>query len=139
MRISVKNIPKRARYRTSLWREKLRAASVNSTDKLLAACVTKKGRKALAEQTGIDEAKILKWANMADLFRVKGIGQEYAELLEAAGVDTVKELAQRKADNLTKKMEEVNEARKLVRRTPSLKEVEKWVAQAKELPRGLEY
>lgn len=119
--------------------EKLRAAGITSTDKLFAACHTKKQRKELAEQTGIDEAKILKWANMSDLFRIKGVGSEYAELLEAAGVDTVKELAQRKADNLTAKMEEVNAAKKLVRRTPVLKNVEGWIAQAKELPRGLEY
>lgn len=76
---------------------------------------------------------------MADLFRISGVGQEFAELLEAAGVDTVPELAQRNAENLTAKMEEVNEAKKLTRRTPSLKEVEKWIAEAKSLPRELEY
>jgi len=76
---------------------------------------------------------------MADLFRLSGVGQEFAELLEAAGVDTVPELAQRKADNLTAKMEEVNKAKKLTLRNPSLKEVEKWIAEAKSLPRALEY
>lgn len=119
--------------------EKLRAAGISSTDKLLEACRTKKQRKEVAEQTGLDEAKILKWANMTDLFRISGVGSEYAELLEAAGVDTVKELAHRKAENLLAKMEEVNEAKKLVRRTPSIKNVEAWIAQAKELPRALEY
>lgn len=119
--------------------EKLRAASITTTNKLFAACTTKKGRQALAKETGIEEAQILKWANMADLFRVKGIGQEYAHLLEAAGVDTVKELAQRNAENLVQKMEEINETRHLVRRTPVIKSVLKWIAQAKELPRGLEY
>lgn len=119
--------------------EKLRAAGINTTDKLFKACTTKKQRQQLAETTGIEEARILKWANMVDLFRVKGIGAQYAELLEAAGVDTVKELAQRKAENLTAKMEEVNAEKKLVRLTPALKSVQNWVAQAKELPRGLEY
>ncbi|KGN81971.1 DUF4332 domain-containing protein [Porphyromonas sp. COT-290 OH860] len=119
--------------------EKLRAVGISSTDKLLEACRTKKQRKEVAEQTGLDEAKILKWANMTDLFRISGVGAEYAELLEAAGVDTVKELAHRKAENLLAKMEEVNETKKLVRRTPSIKNVEAWIAQAKELPRALEY
>lgn len=119
--------------------EKLRAQGVTTTDKLLAACKTKKQRKELAAATGIEEAKILKWTNMVDLFRIKGVGSEYAELLEAAGVDTVKELAHRKPENLTAKMEEVNAERKLVRRTPVLKNVESWVAQAKELPAGIEY
>ncbi|MDO4691771.1 MAG: DUF4332 domain-containing protein [Porphyromonadaceae bacterium] len=119
--------------------EKLRATGITTTDKLLEACRTKKQRRDLAELAGIDEAKILKWANMTDLFRINGVGSEYAELLEAAGVDTVKELAHRNAENLLAKMEEVNETKKLVRRTPSIKNVEDWIAQAKELPRGLEY
>lgn len=119
--------------------EKFRAAGVNNTDGLLKHAKTKKQRKELAEKTGISEEKVLKFANMVDLYRIKGVGSEFAELLEAAGVDTVPELAQRKADNLTKKMEEVNLEKKLVRRTPALKEVEGWVAQAKELPRALEY
>ena len=88
--------------------EKLRAAGVSSTDKLLDACKTKKQREALAEASGVSEKQILKFANMADLFRITGVGQEFSELLEAAGVDTVPELAQRRADNLTAKMEEVN-------------------------------
>lgn len=119
--------------------QKLRDAGVSTTDKLLAATLTKKQRKALAEKTEISEKLILKFANMADLFRITGVGQEFAELLEAAGVDTVPELAQRNAANLTSKMEEVNEAKKLTRRTPSLSEVEKWVEEAKSLPRALEY
>ena len=119
--------------------EKLRSAGVNNTDKLLENTKTKKQRKDLAEASGISEAKILKFANMADLFRITGVGQEFSELLEASGVDTVPALAQRNPANLTAKMEEVNEAKKLARRTPSLKEVEKWVAEAKELPRALEY
>ncbi|MFN4199263.1 MAG: DUF4332 domain-containing protein [Flavobacterium sp.] len=119
--------------------EKLRAVGVNNTDKLLEATKTKKQRQDLAASTDISEKLILRFANMADLFRITGVGQEFAELLEAAGVDTVPELAQRRPDNLTAKMEEVNETKKLTRRTPSLTEVEKWVAEAKELPRVLEY
>lgn len=118
---------------------KLRSAGITSTDKLLAGAKSKKQRQSLAEATGIAEKQILKFANMADLFRLSGVGQEFAELLEAAGVDTVPELAQRKADNLTAKMEEVNKAKKLTHRNPSLKEVEKWIAEAKSLPRALEY
>ncbi|MDL2243324.1 DUF4332 domain-containing protein [Bacteroidales bacterium OttesenSCG-928-J19] len=119
--------------------EKFRQVGVNTTDKLLEQGATKKGRKELAESTGIAESKILKFVNMVDLFRITGVGQEFSELLEAAGVDTVPELAQRRPDNLTAKMEEVNEAKKLTRRTPSLAEVEKWVAEAKTLPRVIEY
>lgn len=118
---------------------KLNDAGINMTDQLLQACKTKANRKALAEKSGIDEAKILKFANMVDLFRINGVGSEYAELLEAAGVDTVKELATRKAENLTQKMAEVNESKKLVRRLPVLKMVEDWISQAKALPRMLEY
>ena len=118
---------------------KLREVGINSTDKLLAGTKTKKQRKDLVESTGISEKLILKFANMADLFRINGIGQEFSELLEVAGVDTVVELATRKAENLTAKMEEVNAVKKLTRRTPSLKEVEKWIEEAKSLPRVLEY
>jgi predicted flap endonuclease-1-like 5' DNA nuclease len=119
--------------------EKLRSAGINTVDKLLENAATKKQRQSLAEETGISEKQILKFANMADLFRLNGVGQEYAELLEVAGVDTVPELAQRNAANLTAKMEEVNEAKNLTRKTPSATEVEKWIAQAKELPRVIEY
>lgn len=119
--------------------EKLRNAGVTNTDKLLAGAKTKKQRQELADVSGISEKQILKFANMADLFRINGVGQEFAELLEAAGVDTVPELAQRNAINLVAAMEEVNEEKELTRRTPSLKEVEKWVAEAKTLPRVLEY
>lgn len=119
--------------------EKLREAGITTTDKLLESTLTPKQRKDLAESTGISLKLILKFANMADLFRITGVGQEYAELLEAAGVDTVPELAQRNAENLTAKMEEVNEEKSLVRRTPSLTSVEKWVEEAKKLPRALTY
>lgn len=119
--------------------EKMREAGVNTTDKLLESTQTPKQRKELAEATGISPKLILRFANMADLFRINGVGQEYAELLEAAGVDTVPELAQRNAENLTAKMEEVNEEKNLVRRTPSLTVVEKWVEEANILPRVLTY
>jgi predicted flap endonuclease-1-like 5' DNA nuclease len=114
-------------------REKLAKAEITRTSHLLAMCASAKGRKEIAGKTGLKEEQLLKWVNMADLMRIKGVGEEYSELLEAAGVDTVKELRTRKPDNLTAKMKEVNEAKKLVRRPPSLAEVEKWVAQAKSL------
>lgn len=119
--------------------EKLRSAGIKTTDDLLKNCRTHGQRSELAEKSGISEAQILKFANMVDLFRIKGIGSEYAELLEKAGVDTVPELAQRNAENLTKKMAEVNKEKNLCRRTPSLKSVTKWIEQAKVLPRVLEY
>ncbi|WP_295939018.1 DUF4332 domain-containing protein [uncultured Alistipes sp.] len=119
--------------------EQLRAAGIHDTDQLLEAGATRKGRNALAQASGISESKILKFVNMADLFRIDGVAEEYSELLEAAGVDTVPELAQRNAENLTAKMEEVNAVRKLTRRVPSLKEVTKWIEQAAKLPRVMEY
>ena len=119
--------------------EKLIAAGVANVEALLEQGATVKGRKTIAEKSGIAEALILQWVNHVDLFRIKGVGSEYADLLEAAGVDTVPELAQRKADNLVKKMTEVNEAKKLVRKLPVLKQVEEWVEQAKQLPRVIKY
>lgn len=119
--------------------QKLRGLGITSVKKLLENTRTKRQRQQLAEQAEISEKRILRFANMADLYRIKGVGQEFSELLEAAGVDTVPELAQRNAANLTAKMNEVNGEKKLTRRSPNLAEVEKWVAQAKELPRVLEY
>jgi len=119
--------------------EKLRAADINNTDQLLKACADPKGRKDTAAKTGLSEQQLLKWANMADLMRISGVGEEYSELLEAAGVDTVKELKMRRPDNLAAKMAEVNETTKLVRQVPSESQAEKWVAQAKDLPPMLSY
>lgn len=119
--------------------EKLTAAGIVTTAQLLEKCAAPAGRKALAEETGISDKLILKWANHADLFRVKGVGPQFAELLEAAGVDTVKELAHRKAENLAAKMAEVNAEKKLVRRVPVAAEVQKMVDFAKELPGVLTY
>jgi predicted flap endonuclease-1-like 5' DNA nuclease len=118
---------------------KLSGAGVTSTDDLLAKCATPKGRKEIAEASGIGEKQILRWANMADLFRIKGVGEEYADLLEAAGVDTVPELGQRNAANLFAKMTEVNEAKKLVRALPTEDKVGEWIEQAKGLDRKIEY
>ena len=113
------------------YREKLSAADIMTTNDLLDLCCDKNGRKTTAEKTGLSESQLLKWANMADLMRVSGIGGEFAELLEAAGVDTVKELRNRNADNLAAKMAEINETKKLTRTVPSEKIVTNWIEQAK--------
>ncbi len=114
---------------------KLEEAGLTSEENLLKVCCDKKGRKQIAEKSGISEKQLLNWANRADLSRIKGVSTQYADLLECAGVDTVPELAQRNAENLQKKMEEVNEEKNLVRKVPSAKQVADWCAQAKELPR----
>ena len=115
--------------------EKLRAADVSTIDALLEKGATPEGRSALVEQTGIDAARMLRWLNHADLIRVVGIGPEFAELLEAAGVDSVPELAQRNVENLVTALTETNAARSLVRRVPNADEVTEWIEQAKALPR----
>ncbi len=118
---------------------KLESAGVKSVEVLLTTGSTPKGRKDLAAKSGIDETLILKWVNRADLARIKGIGSELSDLLEAAGVDTVVELGTRKPENLMAKLTEVNEAKHLVRKLPALSQVEDWVKQAKELPRAVSY
>ena len=118
---------------------KLEAAGVKDTDGLLKMGATPKGRQELAEKTGITEKLILEWVNRVDLYRIKGVGSEYSDLLEAAGVDTVVELAGRKPENLVAKMTEVNAAKHLVRKLPTLTQVQDWVKQAKELPRAVSY
>jgi predicted flap endonuclease-1-like 5' DNA nuclease len=118
---------------------KLRACGIGDTDALLADTKTPQQRKALAEKAGLSEKLVLKFANMVDLYRISGVGSEFAELLEASGVDTVPELARRNPAELAKKIAEIGKARKLTRRVPSEAEVSKWVAQAKALPRALEY
>ena len=112
---------------------KLRKAGVKSVRTLLERAGTKRGRNELAAATGLNQKQLLRCVNMADLFRIKGVASQYAELLEAAGVDTVKELRNRNADNLAAKMAEVNGKRRLVRSVPSSTVVAKWVAQAKQL------
>jgi predicted flap endonuclease-1-like 5' DNA nuclease len=121
------------------YKAKLKEAGFNTTDQLLEKGASPAGRRAIAADTGVSEKMILRWVNMADLFRIKGVGEEYSDLLEAAGVDTIPELAQRNAENLHVKMEEVNAVKKLVRRVPGLKEVTDWISQAKKLPRVLTY
>jgi predicted flap endonuclease-1-like 5' DNA nuclease len=119
--------------------EKLRAIGIENTDQFLSAAATPKGRKELAEKSSISEKLILEWANHLDLFRIKGVASEYADLLEEAGVDTVVELAQRNPENLYQKLVEVNEAKKLVRKLPVQSQVADWIEQAKKLPRILTY
>ena len=123
----------------AIYAEKLKAAGIGTTAALLKEGGKPKGRKAIAEKTGISEKLVLEWVNHVDLFRVKGIGEEYSDLLEEAGVDTVVELAKRKPANLHEKMAAVNTEKKLVRQLPSKSQVEAWVAQAKELPRAVFY
>jgi predicted flap endonuclease-1-like 5' DNA nuclease len=119
--------------------KKLTKAGINTTDDLLKAGTTPKERATLAAKTGISEKLILEWVNLSDLFRIKGVGEEYSDLLEEAGVDTVAELATRNADNLHAKILEVNKEKKLVRRPPTLDEITDWIKQAKKLPRKVEY
>jgi predicted flap endonuclease-1-like 5' DNA nuclease len=119
--------------------EKLKTAGIDTVEELLSKGAAPAGRQALATSTGISEPTILEWVNRADLFRVKGVGEEFSDLLESAGVDTVVELAQRNAENLLARMKEVNAAKKLVRREPRLDEVESWISQAKTMPRVVTY
>ncbi len=118
---------------------KLREIGCSSPAKLLKAGADRQGRKQIAERSGISDSIILRCVNMADLFRIKGVATQYAELLEAAGVDTVKELRNRNAANLAEAMKNTNAEKKLVRLVPSLKSVENWVEQAKSLPPVVTY
>jgi predicted flap endonuclease-1-like 5' DNA nuclease len=122
-----------------VYAEKLADAGLTTVEALLKAGASPKGRQALEEKTGISGKLILEWVNLADLFRIKGVGEEYSDLLEEAGVDTVPELAQRNAENLYAKLAETNAAKKLVRRLPSQSQVADWVEQAKALPRVVTY
>ena len=119
--------------------EKLKLAGIKTVEQLLEKGCDKKGRKTLATATGLSEKKVLVFVNNADLFRIKGVSSQYAELLKAAGVDTVKELRNRKPENLYQKMIEVNQSKKLVRQPPYLKQVQKFVAFAKELDPKVTY
>jgi len=119
--------------------EKFRVAGVKDTDALLKNTLTPGQRKALAEKTGLSEARVLKFANMVDLYRINGVGSEYAELLEVSGVDTVPELARRNAASLTHAMAAVNQEKNLTRQVPTESEATKWIEQAKGLPRMLEF
>ena len=114
---------------------KLKDAGISTTEQLLEKGAAPKGREELATSTGVIAKLILEWVNHADLGRIKGIGWEYADLLEAAGVDTVPELAQRNADNLHAKLSEINATKEIVRRLPTADQVSAWVEEAKTLPR----
>lgn len=118
-----------------VYSEKLEKAGISTLENLLENGCDKKGRKKIAEDSGVSEKLILGWVNRADLTRVKGVSTQYGDLLECAGVDTVPELAQRNPDNLAAKMAEINDKKKLVKKLPTATEISKWIAQAKELPR----
>jgi predicted flap endonuclease-1-like 5' DNA nuclease len=122
-----------------VYAEKLVAAGINRVSELLDKCAAPKGRKELAEATGISEKLILRWTNHADLFRINGVGPQFAELLEAAGVDTVKEFRHRVAENLQPKLAELNEQRNICGRVPAVGEVQKMIDQAKELEPKVTY
>lgn len=119
--------------------EKLQKAGVHTITSLLNKGKTPKGRQELSKATGISDSLILQWVNHADLFRIKGVGSEYSDLLEAAGVDTVPELANRKPENLYQKLVSVNQEKELVRKLPTEKQVEDWVSQAKQMARIITY
>lgn len=122
-----------------IYAQRLIAIGIKTTNKLLKKGATPQGRAELAQKTGISEDLILEWINHADLFRIKGVGEEYSDLLEEAGVDTVPELAQRNPDNLYATLKQTNEMKKLVRQLPSKRQVTDWVQQAKQLPRKIHY
>jgi len=117
----------------------LKSVGIRTTQRLLETAKSMRGRKALAEKTGFDEKQILRWANMADRMRIKGVGEDYAELLEAAGVDTVRELKYRNPSNLARAMATANRQRNLVELLPSEKAVMRWIAHAKTLPLKISY
>lgn len=117
----------------------LKSIGIRTTASLLEAAKNTKGRKALAAKTGLDEKLLLKWANMADRMRIKGLGKEYAELMREAGVDTVRELKHRNAARLARAMAEANQKRGLVKFLPSEKAVTRWIEQAKKLPLKISY
>lgn len=119
--------------------ERLRAAGIRTTSRLLDSAKSLKLRKQLAEKTGLDEKRILGWANLADRMRIKGVGEDYAVLLQAAGVDTIRELKYRNPERLARSMAEANAKKKLVRILPSGRAVERWIENAKRLPPKISY
>lgn len=119
--------------------KKLLKVGIKTVEKLLEEGATPKGRKGIAEKAGIAESLVLEWVNHVDLFRIKGVGSEYSDLLEEAGVDTVVELANRNPANLFKMLEETNKKKELVRKLPTEAQVKNWVEQAKKLPRVVSY
>jgi len=119
--------------------EKLKSAGIQTTGDMLKKGGTSRGRAELAAAAGLTDTQILEWVYRADLYRIKGVGSEYADLLEAAGVDTVAELAQRSAENLAERLRAVNAEKQKVRRRPGVQQVGKWIKQAKSLPKAVEY
>lgn len=118
---------------------KLSEAGITTVEALLEKGASAAGRKEICTTCDVSDKLVLTWVNHADLMRIKGVGEEYADLLEATGVDTVPELAQRNADNLFAKMSEVNDNKSLVRKLPTASQVTQWVVQAKDLPRIINY
>lgn len=118
---------------------KLAGSNIQTTDDLLERCCAPAGRKKISESSGIGESQLLKWANMADLMRISGVGRQYSELLEAAGVDTVKELRNRNAENLATKMKEINDAKRLAKSAPANSVVGEWINQAKKIDPKITY
>lgn len=118
---------------------KLNEIGITNVDQLLDKGAAPAGRKEIEEQTGIDHKRVLDWVGMADMFRVKGIASQFAELLKAAGVDTIKELRTRNAENLHKKLEEVNAEKNLTKAVPRLDQIEDFISQAKELEPKVTY
>ena len=119
--------------------KQLQEVGITHTEDLLKKCASLQGRKEISEKTGISDTLILRWVNHADLFRIKGIGEEYADLLEQSGVDTVPELAQRNAANLYEKMISVNRKKKLVRKPPTQDQVKNWISEAKHFKRVVNF
>jgi hypothetical protein len=117
----------------------LKSVGIRTTGRLLVAAKNPRGRKELASKTGYDEAQILRWANLADRMRIRGVREPYAELLRAAGVETIRDLKYRNPCNLAKSMAEANVKRKLVRFLPSENMVEQWIEDAKTLPPMITY
>jgi predicted flap endonuclease-1-like 5' DNA nuclease len=122
-----------------IYAQRLQEAGIGTTQALLQKGASPQGRQEIAEKTDISERLILEWVNHVDLFRIKGVGEEYSDLLEEAGVDTVPELAQRNAENLYQKLVGVNQEKKLVRQLPGQAQVSDWIGQAKRLPRVITY
>jgi len=118
---------------------KLIGKGIKTVEALLKKGATSKGREEISKETGISHKEILEWVNRADLYRIKGVGAQFSDLLENAGVDTVVELSKRDAQHLTKAMADFNAKRKVVRRLPTEKEVSGWISQAKKLPRVVSY
>lgn len=122
-----------------VYADKLKRAGLSTTAGLLKKGATPASRKEIAAKAGVSDHQVLEWVNRVDLFRIKGVAEEYSDLLESAGVDTVVELAQRNAASLFEKMTQVNASKKIVRKLPAKSQIEDWIAQAKRLPRAVSY